>query len=74
MAETAVTPLYERIKIGLDGRSNKWLKEKLLERGITLSDASLSQRLSGQVEWTGKEAIACFDILNMEIKSDNASV
>lgn len=69
MAETIIMSLNDRIKTGMDGRSNKWLKDKLSERGITLSDASLSQRLSGMVEWTGNEAIACFEILNIELKT-----
>lgn len=69
MAEILENRVNDRIVAGMDGRSNKWLKEKLLEKGIELSDPSLSQRLSGTVEWKGNEALACFEILNLEIKT-----
>lgn len=72
MPETATISVHERIITGMDGRQNKWLKEKLLAKGITLSDSQLSQRLNGITDWTGEEAIACFEILNIEIKSENA--
>jgi len=68
MAETTVKlPVYERINIAMDGRPNRWLKEKLLAKGIELNDSQISQRRSGLINWTGEEAIACFEILNMEI-------
>lgn len=69
MAETVVAkpPVYERIQIAMDGRSNKWLKEKLWAKGIELNDPQISQRLNGITNWTGEEAIACFEILNIEI-------
>jgi len=72
MAELGTLSVNDRIKIGLDGRSNKWLKGKLADRGIILSDSSLSQRLSGEIGWTGEEAIACFELLNIEILEPNA--
>lgn len=68
MVERTQRLLWERIKEAMDGRTNKWLKEKLIERGIELSDSQISLRLSGGIEFTGNEAIACFDILNIDIK------
>jgi hypothetical protein len=68
MAVLLITPVNDRINTGMDGRTNKWLKEKLSEKGIVLSDSQISQRRNGLIEWSGNEAIACFEILNMEIK------
>lgn len=68
MAEIITTPVHERIKEALDGRTNKWLKDKLAEKGHVLTDSQISQRLAGNTDFTGDEAIACFDILNIEIK------
>ncbi len=63
---TKTNRVNDLINTGMDGRPNRWLKDKLAEIGITLSDASISQRLSGQVEWTGNETLACFEILNIK--------
>ncbi len=59
--------VHDRIISGLDGRSNRWLKDKLLGKGIELSDSQLSQRLKGLTNWTGEEAIAIFEILEIEL-------
>jgi hypothetical protein len=67
MAETISISLHERIKNALDGRSNRWLKEKLSDKGIILSDSQISQRINGITDWTGEEAIACFEILKIEL-------
>ncbi len=67
MAEIATIPVHERIKEALDGRTNKWLKDKLSEKGFKLNDSQISQRLAGNTVFTGDETIACFEILNIEI-------
>lgn len=65
-----VTPINIRIRDALDGRKYKWLLEKLAERGFDLSAPQLSQRLNGNANFTGDEAIACFDILGLNIKEE----
>lgn len=74
MAEVLAKNLNDRIVTGMDGRSNKWLKEKLLEKGISLNDVQVSQRLSGITQWTGVEAIACFEILKIPIIENSEAV
>lgn len=65
-----LTPTHIRIRDAMDGRKNKWLQEKLAEKGIELTPAQLSQRLNGNANFTGDEAIACFDILGMNIREE----
>lgn len=55
----------ELILAAMDGRSNKWAKEKLKEKGIDLNDAQISQRLNGVTNWTGNEVVALFEIFNI---------
>lgn len=66
--DNKLTPVHLRIKTAMDGRPNRWLKDRLEERGIVLTDAQVSQRLSGNTDFTGDETIACFDILNIDVR------
>lgn len=65
--------VYERIKEAMDGRTNKWLIDKLAGKGIRLDSSQVSQRLSGDINFSGDEAIACFEILNIPVlEKENA--
>lgn len=55
------------INDAMDGRTNKWLKDKLSEKGIVLTDVQISQRFAGATEWRGNEALACFEILKINV-------
>lgn len=65
-----LTPVHIRIREAMDGRKNIWLQEKLAERGIELTPPQLSQRLNGNVNFTGDEAIVVFDILGINIREE----
>ncbi len=65
MQETTVNKAKEIIVKAMDGRKNSWLQERLEQKGISLDSSQISQRLSGLINWTGNEVIACFEIFNI---------
>jgi len=65
MPEITVNKANEIIVKVMDGRKNSWLQEKLEQKGISLDSSQISQRLSGLINWTGNEVIACFEIFNI---------
>lgn len=67
MAAQVVNRVNEKIVTAMDGRANRWLQDKLEQKGITLNPVQISQRLSGITQWTGNEALACFEILNINV-------
>lgn len=61
--KTKTWKLVAKIKQGLDGRSQRWLSEK-----INISEVMLSNKMTGIIDFTTEEIEKIEQVLNIKLK------